>query len=172
VSDSQERLDGERRFEMGDGRLELTESLQRNTEIVMSVGIVRVKAHGALIMGDRPRNIPRGDEDVGKLKAGFAVPLIEPDRLFEMMAGALQIVDPAKARPEGDLVLDGQLRDIGRLSQEIARIVRRARCEPALVRTRRADCTAGRPARGDRPSRRSAVRPLPTPEGRMRCAGG
>ena len=79
----------------------------------MSFHIVRIDRERLSVAVDRRVVVPSPMQDVGKMQTGFAMPLIYPDRLFEMLPRAVQVVDSSEPRSERDMIFDAPARDSG-----------------------------------------------------------
>ena len=120
------RRDGEGGLVMRQGRLEPAEALQGEAEILVGFAILRIDRKRLFVLNDGVGEVTAGAQHIGQVKARSGLRRVERNGRFEVMAGAVEIVDPDKGGSEHRLVVDRLARHIDRFSDQLARFIERS----------------------------------------------
>jgi hypothetical protein len=121
------RRDRERGLVVGQGGFELTKPLEGQPKILMGLRVVRIDRKHSFVLDHRISNIATAAEDVGQMKSGPRMPLVECDGHLELTMGAYEIVYPDEGRPEHDMVFGRWPCDIDCPINQVAGLVERTK---------------------------------------------
>src|SRR5664279_2421818 len=108
---------------MRQSRLKLAKALQREPEILMSLRILGIDRKRLVVLNNRLRDFSAGAKNIGQVKTGARMRRVESDRLFQMLAGAVEVIDPDEGRPEHGMLVDRLAGHLDRFRDQVARLI-------------------------------------------------